>query len=125
MPKTIPASTRGSGRASARAVDLVPEDEPMTEDDRPRADLLIAALLGAALGAGIGLIAARGLAPDEPTVLRTARRVRRSASRALHDAPSAVGNLASDARRAVEEAVERELRQMRRAMRRRRRELGL
>lgn len=94
-------------------------------DDRPRADLLIAALLGAALGAGVGLLAARTLADDEPAVLRTARRVRRSAGRALHDAPSAVGSLAADARRAVEQAVEREMRQMRRAMRRRRRELGL
>ncbi|MGZ8492433.1 MAG: hypothetical protein ACXWZS_09550 [Gemmatirosa sp.] len=94
-------------------------------DDRPQTDLLIAALLGAAVGAGVGLLAARAMADEEPAVLRTARRVRRSAGRALHDAPSAVGNLASDARRAVEEAVERELREMRRAMRRRRRELGL
>lgn len=101
------------------------------DDDRPQADLLIAALLGAALGAGVGLLASRVLAPEEPAVVRGVRRVHRTASRALRDVPSvgdatsAVGSLVADARTAVEEAIERELRQMRRAMRRRRRELGI
>ncbi|GLC26594.1 hypothetical protein [Roseisolibacter agri] len=101
------------------------------DEDREGVDLLIAALLGAAVGAGVGLLASRVLAPEEPAMVRGARRVHKTASRAfrdvpsVHDASSAVSGFVSAARDRVEEAIERELRQMRRAMRRRRRELGI
>ena len=101
------------------------------DEDREGVDLLIAALLGAAVGAGVGLLASRVLTPEEPAMVRGARRVHKTATRAFRDVPSvsdassAVSGFVSDARSAVEEAIERELRQMRRAMRRRRRELGI
>ena len=97
------------------------------DDDRPQADLLIAALLGAALGAGLGLLASRAMQDETPEVVKIARSAGRTARRAvrrtpsLYDAGGAVGEVIADAR----SAVERELRQLKRAMRRRRRELGL
>ncbi|MDF1502515.1 hypothetical protein PYV61_06170 [Roseisolibacter sp. H3M3-2] len=103
----------------------------MTDDDRPQADLLIAALLGAAVGAGLGLLVSRAMVDDTPAVVRLARNAGRSARKAVRRAPSlsdaggAVGEVLSDARGAMERAVDRELRQLKRAMRRRRRELGL
>jgi hypothetical protein len=130
MPKPISESTRPSGRAYDRDVDEG-DEETMMDDDRPQADLLIAALLGAAVGAGLGLLASRAMQDETPEVVKIARSAGRSARRAVRRAPSlsgaggAVGDVISDARSAVERAVERELRQLKRAMRRRRRELGL
>jgi hypothetical protein len=106
-------------------------EETMMDDDRPQADLLIAALLGAAVGAGLGLLASRAMHDETPEVVKIARSAGRSARRvvrrtpSLSDAGGAVSDVISDARTAVERAVERELRQLKRAMRRRRRELGL
>lgn len=100
-------------------------------DDREPTDLLIAGLIGAALGAGLGLLAARAMAEEVPPVVSAARRLRKRAGRAIDRTPSvrdvgsAVSQVVEDARERVEQAVQRELRQMQRAMRRRRRELGV
>jgi gas vesicle protein len=103
----------------------------MDGDERPSADLLIAALLGAAVGAGVGLIASRAFADDSSTMDRAVRQIRRrtrTVGRAMPDVAglaSSVSDSVSDARRAAERTFKEEMRAMRRALRRRRRELGL
>jgi hypothetical protein len=131
MPKTPYSSTRPSAPASARAEDTDMEDEGMEGDERPNADLLIAALLGAAVGAGVGLLASRAFADDSSTMDRAVRQIRRR-TRTVRRAVPDVGEMAasvsgtvSDARRAAERTFKEEMRAMRRALRRRRRELGL
>jgi gas vesicle protein len=132
MPKTPYSSTRTSAPASAHAEDHDVEDERAGLDDtRPSADLLIAALLGAAVGAGVGLLASRAMADDSSTVDRAVRQFRKGSRRVVRAVPD-VGHVASsisegvsDARRAAERTIEREMRAMKRALRRRRRELGL
>ncbi|MBV9879989.1 MAG: hypothetical protein JO180_05800 [Gemmatirosa sp.] len=130
-----------SGRASAPA-------GPETTADAGEADradeggdartLLVAALVGAAIGAGIGLLASQAL-EEEPTMTRVVRSARRRAGRsvrrgaaavgsagdALGDARDAVGEFASRARSAFEDALEREVKQLRRNARRQRRRFGL
>ena len=107
------------------------EDEGAGLDTRPSADLLIAALLGAAVGAGVGLLASRALVDDSSTMDRAVRQIRRRTARAVRVVPdvgevtSSVTDAVSDARRAAERTIEREMRAMKRALRRRRRELGL
>lgn len=105
------------------------------DDDEPtnRTDLALAALVGAALGAGIGLLARNLLAEDPSVAARSARlmqRARRSipprAMRAAAgDAGDAVRDAIADARASAERALAREVREFRRALRRRRRRLGL
>ena len=131
MPKTPYSSTRPSAPASARAEDHDVEDEGVGFDTRPSADLLIAALLGAAVGAGVGLLASRALTDDSSTMDRAVRQIRRRSSRVVRAVPdvgdmaSSISDSVSDARRAAERTIEREMRAMKRALRRRRRELGL
>ena len=135
MPKTPYSSTRPSAPESARAEGPDVDDEGMDGDERPSADLLIAALLGAAVGAGVGLIASRAFADDSSTMDRAVRQIRRrtrtvggSVGRSIPDVAglaSSVSDSVSDARRAAERTFKEEMRAMRRALRRRRRELGL
>ncbi len=111
--------------------DLQIADDDLELGDLRRTDVIVAGIVGAALGAGLGLLALRAWEEERPAVVRGARRVRRRAERALRDVPApaeltgAVRDVVADARAAAEEAVERELRALRRAVRRRRRQLGL
>jgi hypothetical protein len=99
------------------------------------------ALIGAAIGAGLGLLASRAFDEDDMAgMMRSARKragraVRRRAaaaaklgtatSRAIGGASESVGDFASHAREAFEDALRREIRDLRKAARRRRRRLGL
>jgi hypothetical protein len=100
----------------------------------PGGDLLVAGLVGAAIGAGIGLLFSGGgrsvveTLPVRATKLQ--RKVRRmAASRArsarISDAGDAVRDAAERAREAFEDLLARESRSLRRSLRRRRRSLGL
>jgi gas vesicle protein len=109
----------------------VEDERARLDDTRPSADLLIAALLGAAVGAGVGLLASRAMADDSSTVDRAVRQFRKGSRRVVRAVPdvghvaSSISDGVSDARRAAERTIEREMRAMKRALRRRRRELGL
>lgn len=100
--------------------------------------LLTAALIGAAIGAGLGLLASRAMTDDsvvaavERSGRRTGRAIRRrsrevskSAAESLGDAREGVADFARHAREAFESALEREVKDLRRAARRQRRRLGL
>ena len=109
-------------------------------DENETGALLAAAVLGAALGAGLGLLVGRALDTDVGSlVMRSARkrvrtgakRVRRVASSAgsaaggaFDDTREAVGDFASHARERLEDALEREVKQLRKLARRQRRRLG-
>ena len=106
-------------------------------------DLLTAALLGAAVGAGLALLAGGGRSKPSTfgEVLRDAsghtRRLAGQAARGAatrgakmardlgDDASDSVRRYAGDAREAIDEAVAREVRELRRAVRRQRKRLGL
>lgn len=103
------------------------------EETTSRADLALAALVGAAVGAGLGLLA-RALVTEEQTMAaRSARLVRqarravptRAARVAAGDAGDAVRDAVLEARASAERLLAREVREFRRALRRRRRRLGL
>ncbi|AHG90719.1 hypothetical protein J421_3182 [Gemmatirosa kalamazoonensis] len=134
-----------SGRASARGEETT-RNEPResnatgTASDDDTNALLGAALIGAAIGAGLGLLASRAFEGDAMSVvMRSARkRVKRgvrsgrkaasaagsAAGEALGDARDAVGHFAERARDSFESALQREVRQLRKAARRRRRRLA-
>jgi hypothetical protein len=127
-------SARGSARDETETTERPREDEG--ED---YGTLVAAALIGATVGAGLGLLASRMLDDDMAVMVRTARkRVRRgvrqgvksagaigsSAGEAIGDARGAVGDFASRAREAFEDVLQREVRQLRKAARRQRRRLG-
>ena len=91
-------------------------------------EVLLAGLIGAAIGAGLGILAGRALADEGPRLAEATRRARLKARRAMaatpvRDVAPAVRNVVADVREAAERAIARELRDMRRAMRRRREEL--
>jgi hypothetical protein len=104
-------------------------------------DLLTAALLGAALGAGVALLVG-GVAWRQPSrsgmghvvhgVRQTGRELREGVTRRGRGASSAgagvgksVRDYAERARAAIDEAVDHELRDLRRLARRQRKHLGL
>ena len=103
--------------------------------------LLTAALIGAAIGAGLGLLASRSIDEDNVgAMLRSARKRARGGLRrgtkaagaigsraggAIGGARDAVGDFASTAREAFDDLLEREVRQLRKAARRQRRRFGL
>jgi hypothetical protein len=105
-------------------------------------DLLTAALLGAAVGAGLAALATSGRRkPHLSAALVAAMQPGRKAamkmgSRMLHRGAKAARDLGEDttdsvrryaeaAREAIDEAVAREVRDLRRAVRRRRKRLGI
>ena len=119
-------------------------DDETTQSDAGAEDartLLTAALIGAAIGAGLGLLASRAL--DDDSVRGTIRQVRRRGGRAIRRRTAAVselgsaagealggardtlGEYAERARDAFESALQREVKQLRRSARRQRRRLGL
>src|SRR5438045_3652914 len=119
MPTATNARRRGaSARASARGETTMSDANEQDAGDE-RSALLTAALIGAAIGAGLGLLASRAI-DDEGTVaafMRTARKsTRRSlrrtrsaatsagsaAGHALSDAGESVGEFASHARQSFE-----------------------
>jgi hypothetical protein len=98
-----------------------------------------AALLGAVIGAGLGLLLSRAF-EREPTMTDALRVARRKSGRAIKRRTSAVSEMGSDAaesardvlghfadqaRGVFESALTREIRQLRRAARRQRRRVGL
>jgi monoamine oxidase len=103
--------------------------------------LIAAALIGAAIGAGLGLLASRALEDEGVSVmLRSARRragreIRRrsraaarlgsAAGEAIGDTRDSIADLAARARDSFEDVLQREVRQLRKAARRQRRRLGL
>lgn len=91
-----------------------------TDDARA---LLTAALLGAAIGAGLGLLASRAMTDD--SVVAAVQRSGRRSGRALRQRSEAIRSAASDAREAFEAALAREVKELRRGARRQRRRLGL
>lgn len=117
-------STLGSAREGESDVRDMDRDEQY--------DLLTAALIGVAVGAGTALLIS-ALAPEPPRgVQRAMRRGRKLATRggrAALGAPEAareqLGAYLESAREAIADTVEAELKDLRRAIRRRRRRLGL
>jgi hypothetical protein len=114
-------------------------DEPRDAESEDTATLMTAAIIGAAIGAGLGLLASRMMDDDMAVMVRSARkRVRRgvrrgsaaagerlsSAGEAIGGAREAVGDFASRARDTFEDVLQREVRQLRKAARRQRRRLG-
>ncbi len=103
-----------------------------TRGDMDTRGLVAAAVLGAALGAGLGLLATRLVdADDVRDTIATARRgmgrgVKRGVRAARRSATAAVAvkGYAERAREAFEDALAREVRDLRRAVRRRRRKFG-
>jgi hypothetical protein len=81
-------------------------DEQAEETERAVATLIAGGLLGAAIGAGIGLLASRAAAPPPPLPLA---RPRRAVARTRRELDDLAGR------------VERELRELRRAVLRQRR----
>jgi len=117
-------STLGSAREGG------PDARDMDRDEQY--DLLTAALIGVAVGAGTALLLS-ALVPERPTgVQRAMRRSRKLAARggrAALAAPEAareqLGAYLESAREAIADTVEAELKDLRRAIRRRRRRIGL
>jgi hypothetical protein len=132
------ASTARTGRGSGRGSTRTPASEAEREQEL---DLLTAALLGAALGAGIALLVG-GVAWRQPPrsglghvvhgVKQTGRELRDGAAKRGRRAASlggvvgeSVRDYAERARAAIDEAVDHELRDLRRLARRQRKHLGL
>jgi hypothetical protein len=111
------------------------ETEETRDDARETGTLLTAALIGAAIGAGLGLLASRAIDEDSgvSVLMRTAskrasRELRRrssAAGEAIGDARDAAAEFASRAREAFEDVLQREVRQLRKAARRQRRRFGV
>ena len=104
----------------------------MDEQDLNTGELIAAALLGAAVGAGLGLIASRYVDSDDlrDRVMSVGRQmqsgVRRGIKQVRRRAPELpdVRGYAEKAREAFEDALEREVRALKRGARRRRRRFG-
>jgi gas vesicle protein len=117
-------STLGSARGGGSDVGGMDRDEQY--------DLLTAALIGVAVGAGTALLLS-ALAPERPVGVRRAmRKGRKLAARggkvalgAPEAAREQLGAYLESAREAIADTVEAELKDLRRAIRRRRRRLGL
>lgn len=119
-------STPGSARAGESDVGGDERDEQY--------DLLTAALIGVAVGAGTALLlSALAPTPSRPAALRRsvkrgrglARRGRAAALAAPEAVREQLGSYLETARDAIADTVEAELKDLRRAIRRRRRSLGL
>ena len=117
-------STLGSARAGG--------SDAMDMDRDEQYDLLTAALIGVAVGAGTALLISAFVPEPRPGVQRAMRRGRKLAARggkAALVAPAAaqkqLGAYLESAREAIADTVEAELKDLRRAIRRRRRRLGL
>ena len=103
-----------------------------TQEDYNATDMLAAALLGAAVGAGLGLLATKLVESDDVRdhLIAARRGMGRNVRRGLRAARQSVGRAAAvkeyaeKARAAFEDALEREVRDLRRAARRRRRKFG-
>jgi len=121
-----------SGRAYARAADAVREEVDELREALPSNDVLIAGLVGAAIGAGLGLLLSNsGRSKSFPVRARKLGRqgqrviaARMSGAR-LAETGGAMRDYAERARDAFEDLLERESRSLKRALRRRRRSLGL
>ena len=118
---------------SSNTIDVDEEGgETGSRDELGNRDLIAAAILGAAVGAGLGLLATRLVDTDDVRdTIAVARRgmsrgVKRGvrAARQSASAAAAVKDYADRAREAFEDALEREVRDLRRAVRRRRRKFG-
>jgi hypothetical protein len=104
-------------------------------DVRETGTLITAALIGAAIGAGLGLLASRTFDEDSgvSVLMRTARKrasreLRRrssAAGEAIGDARDAAAEFATRARDAFEDVLQREVKQLRKAARRQRRRFGV
>ena len=112
------------------------DDEDDEEEELNTGELIAAALLGAAVGAGLGLLASRYVDADDlrDRVVSASRRMnhglRRGISRGVKqvrrrapDMPD-VREYADRARAAFEDALEREVRALKRGARRQRRRFG-
>jgi hypothetical protein len=142
-------SGRGSGRGETGAADV--DDRPVadapdtavdereddvTEEELNTGELVAAALLGAAVGAGLGLLASRFVDADDlrDRMVAAGRRMNRGLRRNIdrgvkqvrRRAPELpdVREYADHAREAFEKALEREVRSLRRGARRQRRRFG-
>jgi hypothetical protein len=116
--------------------DTVEEQDDDTEEELNTAELIAAALLGAAVGAGIGLLASRYVDTDDlrDRVVSASRRMNRGLRRGISRGVKQVRRRAPDlpdvreyadrAREAFEDALEREVSALKRGARRRRRRLG-
>ena len=145
-------SGRGSARGATGATDVEAraedegaegpdaavdeQDDDAEEEELNTGELIAAALLGAAVGAGLGLLASRYVDTDDlrDRVVSASRRMnrglRRGVSRGVKQvrrrAPELpdVREYAERARAAFEDALEREVRALKRGVRRRRRRFG-
>ena len=118
-------STPGSARAGG------PDGRDMDRDEQY--DLLTAALIGVAVGAGTALLLS-ALVPERPRPTRMQRAMKQGRKLAGRGGsgrvlPAAareqIGAYLEGAREAITDTVESELKDLRRALRRRRRRLGL
>ena len=118
-------NTPGSARAG----------EPEAGMDRDEQyDLLTAALIGMAVGAGTALLLS-ALTPERPRPTRVQRAMKRGRKLAVRGGVAAkampeaardqIGGYLESAREAIADTVEAELKDLRRSIRRRRRRLGL
>lgn len=106
----------------------------MSRDREAQYDLLTAALLGVAVGAGAALLLSAGLSRPQPSPMRKAltrgrQLSKRGRSRMRGLSPAVVRDQVGDyleaAREAVADTVEAELKDLRRSVRRQRKRLGL
>ena len=123
-------STRASGRATG--ADLRGEGRDYERDEQY--DLLTAALIGVAIGAGAALLINAAVPRRRPAhplraAMQRGGKVVRRGGRAAMAAPDAVraqvGDYLESARETITDAVESELKDLRRSIRRQRRRLGL
>jgi hypothetical protein len=142
-------SGRGSGRGAAAAADTEDrdvdargaddaddaadeQDDDGDEQELNTGELIAAALLGAAVGAGLGLLASRYVDSDDlrDRVMAVGRQVRSGVRRGVKQVRRRTPELpdvrgyAEKAREAFESALEREVRALKRGARRRRRRFG-
>ena len=130
--RTIREARERSGRAFDRAAGAVREEMDELREAMPANDVLIAGLVGATIGAGVGfLLSSGGRSETLPARARSLQRKGRRAiaarvpTAAMADAGEAMRDYAERAREAFEDLLEREARSLKRAIRRRRRSLGL
>jgi len=135
-------SARGGARTAARS-----QREEETTDREEQYDLLTAAMIGLAIGAGAALLLRRGPSGDRPIIpaaKAVGRGARIAAKRGVEGARWAaergeelwdrvpreeiadtLGGYLETARKAIDETVEDELKDLRRAIRRQRKRLGI